>query len=189
MNHIIKQNNFNMAQQTPTLLTQFEMLASMSKLDRRQHQYYEWIANNAQLVNVTSIQKLVELQPKFAMWLLDADFRKHECYSNAWQVCSHAFGSHNMKIQYVEGQLDIYGIGIDHAFNKVIDWSTGKTQEFYIDVTSEIVLAKDAQELAGTQYLVFKNFDYQEAMSLLLKTKMYGCVFQQWFRDNIATLQ
>lgn len=189
MNHIIKQNNFNMAQQTPTLLTQFEMLASISNLCDKQHQYYAWIANNAQLVNVTSIQCLADSYPHFVAWLLDVDFRKHECYSNAWQVCSHAYNKyHNLRVEYVEGQLDMYGIGIDHAFNKVVDWSTGTTQEFYIDVTSELVLAKDAQELESQQCLVFKSFDCRETAKLLLKTRTCGYVFQQWFRDNIANI-
>lgn len=178
-----------MKQQTPTLLTQFEMLASISNLCDKQHQYYAWIANNAQLVNVTSIQCLADSYPHFVAWLLDADFRKHECYANAWQVCSHAYNKyHNLRVEYVEGQLDMYGIGIDHAFNKVVDWSTGTTREFYIDVTSELVLAKDAQELESQQCLVFKSFDYRETAKLLLKTRTHGYVFQQWFRDNIANI-
>ena len=82
----------------------------------------------------------------------------------------------------------MHGIGIDHAFNKVVDWSTGTTREFYIDVTSELVLAKDAQELESQQCLVFKSFDCRETAKLLLKTRTHGHVFQQWFRDNIATL-
>ena len=124
---------------------------------------------------VQSLQSLAVNHPKFVSKLLSANFQQHECYRNS------------VEVKYVEGQFDAnIGIGLDHAWNKIIDWTEGSEAVYYVDVTAELVLKQ--QNIADNNYIVFKEFEAPEMFKLLMQSKFYGTVFPTWFANNVANI-
>lgn len=163
----------------------FTDIANNVSLNAKQHAYYQWITDNAIDCHVTSIQHLLTFAPNFVAKLLKADFKKHECYNNAYKVCDIAASCNEplIDVQYVEGQIEVAGLlGVDHAWNKV---NILKNESIYIDVTSElVVLNKD--NLTTINYLAFKSFNFKELMSFLIKSRMHGTAFIDWFKEQVT---
>lgn len=163
----------------------FTDIANNVRLNAQQHVYYQWVADNAIDCHVTSIQHLLTFAPNFVAKLLKANFKKHECYSNAYKVCNIAASCHEplIDVQYVEGQVEVAGLlGIDHAWNKV---NILNNEPIYIDVTAELVLYKK-DNLTSVNYLAFKSFNFKELLTFLLKSQMHGTAFIDWFKEQVA---
>lgn len=175
-----------MTQQNNHLLQQLKDIASLP-LGAKQALYYAWLVKHAFECKVQSLQSLAVNHPKFVSKLLSANFQQHECYRNAIEVIQLAIECNDpwLEVKYVEGQFDAnIGIGLDHAWNKIIDWTEGSEAVYYVDVTAELVLKQ--QNIADNCYIVFKEFEAPEMFKLLMQSKFYGTVFPTWFANNVA---
>lgn len=102
---------------------------------------------------IEEIKKRVRPQPKM-------------CYENAWKLMDRFYYEGKHDIKYCEGYLNMKGIPIEHAFNKV----DGK----YVDVTIELALNNDVKE---DTYVVIGEFDEDQVRNILLENGFYGNIY------------
>ena len=110
---------------------------------------------------IEDIERIVRPQPKC-------------CYENAWKLCDRlAYGKHDIK--YCEGYLNMRGLPIDHAFNKV----DGK----YVDITIELALNKDISKEEDT-YVIIGEYDDNQVREILLQNGFYGDIYNTLFLNK-----
>ena len=102
---------------------------------------------------IEEIKKRVHPQPKM-------------CYENAWKLMDRFYYEGNHEITYCEGYINMKGLPIEHAFNKV----DGK----YVDVTIELALKKNPKE---DTYIVIGEFDEEQVRDILLENGFYGNIY------------
>ena len=88
------------------------------------------------------------------------------CYENSWKLMDRFYYEGNHEIMYCEGYINMKGLPIEHAFNKV----DGK----YVDCTIELGLGKDVKE---DTYIVIGEFDEDTVRDILLKNGFYGNIY------------
>ena len=102
------------------------------------------------------------------------------CYENAWKLCDRFEYEGNHKIEYCEGYLNMKGLPIDHAFNKVDDK--------YVDVTIELALGRDIAKENDT-YITIGEYDTNKVREILLQNGFYGeiynTIFLNKYKENI----
>lgn len=110
---------------------------------------------------IEDIERIVRPQPKC-------------CYENAWKLCDRlSYGKHDIK--YCEGYLNMRGLPIDHAFNKV----DGK----YVDITIELALNKDISKEEDT-YVIIGEYDDNQVREILLQNGFYGDIYNTIFLNK-----
>lgn len=102
---------------------------------------------------IEEIKRRVNPQPKM-------------CYENAWKLMDRFYYEKNHDIKYCEGYLNVKGLPIEHAFNKV----DGK----YVDCTIELALGRDVKE---DTYVVVGEFDEDEVRNILIENGFYGNIY------------
>lgn len=102
---------------------------------------------------IEEIKKRVRPQPKM-------------CYENAWKLMDRFYYEGKHDIKYCEGYLNMKGLPIEHAFNKV----DGK----YVDVTIELALGKPVD---SDTYVVIGEFDEDTVRDILLDNGYYGNIY------------
>lgn len=102
---------------------------------------------------------------------------KKECYANALHT---AECLRSLDVKYCEGWMMLYGIPIEHAFNKVGDT--------YFDVTAEIALGDDVTK---TEYYVIGEWDPDTALQIMASgDQCYGEVFnKQFFKSHTEKIK
>ena len=112
---------------------------------------------------IKEIKKLINPKPKM-------------CYENAWKLCDR-FGYENHDIKYCEGYLNMKGLPIEHAFNKV----DGK----YVDITVELALKRPIEDT----YVTIGEFDTDKVREILLQNGFYGNIYDtielNKYKENI----
>lgn len=145
-------------------------LLSMN-FSEKQRAFYQWQHDVTQEVDMHPLESL-GMDPRInAAWVARRCEQK-QCYKNASLVCQAAEG-----VEYVEGILMLYGqIPIDHAWNVY--------QGKHFDVTQEFILGGNKTGMDRHWKLV--QVDKPELQRIMLRTKVYGDVVQQYFRSHIA---
>lgn len=94
------------------------------------------------------------------------------CYENAWKLCDRFEFDSNHNIKYCEGYLNMKGLPIDHAFNKV----DGK----YVDITIELALNREIEDT----YVVVGEYDTDKVREILLQNGFYGDIYKTIFLNS-----
>ena len=94
------------------------------------------------------------------------------CYENAWKLCDRFEFDGDHDIKYCEGYLNMKGLPIDHAFNKV----DGK----YVDITIELALNREIEDT----YVVVGEYDTDKVREILLQNGFYGDIYKTIFLNS-----
>ena len=94
------------------------------------------------------------------------------CYENAWKLCDRFEFDGDHDIKYCEGYLNMKGLPIDHAFNKV----DGK----YVDITIELALNREIEDT----YVVIGEYDTDKVREILLQNGFYGDIYKTIFLNS-----
>ena len=99
------------------------------------------------------------------------------CYENAWKLCDRFEFEGKHDIKYCEGYLNMNGLPIEHAFNKV----DGK----YVDITIELALKREIEDT----YVILGEYKTDEVRKILLQNEFYGeiynTIFLNKYKENI----
>lgn len=113
---------------------------------------------------IEEIKRRVHPQPKM-------------CYENSWKLCDRFEYEGKHDIKYCEGYLNMKGLPIEHAFNKV----DGK----YVDITIELALNRKIEDT----YVVIGEFDTDKVREILLQNGFYGNIYDtielNKYKENI----
>ena len=113
---------------------------------------------------IKEIKKRIHPQPKC-------------CYENAWKLCDRFEYEGKHDIKYCEGYLNMKGLPIEHAFNKVDDK--------YVDITIELALNRKIEDT----YVTIGEFDTDNVREILLQNQFYGdiynTIFLNGYKENI----
>lgn len=94
------------------------------------------------------------------------------CYENAWKLCDRFAYDSDHDIKYCEGYLNMKGLPIEHAFNKV----DGK----YVDITIELALNREIEDT----YVVIGEFETVDVVEILLQNGYYGNIYDTIFLNK-----
>lgn len=94
------------------------------------------------------------------------------CYENAWKLCDRFEFDGDHDIKYCEGYLNMKGLPIDHAFNKV----DGK----YVDITVELALNREIEDT----YVIVGEYDTDKVREILLQNGFYGDIYKTIFLNS-----
>lgn len=94
------------------------------------------------------------------------------CYENAWKLCDRFQFDGEHDIKYCEGYLNMKGLPIDHAFNKVDDK--------YVDITVELALNREIEDT----YVVVGEYDTDKVREILLQNGFYGDIYKTIFLNS-----
>ena len=113
---------------------------------------------------IKEIKKRIHPQPKC-------------CYENAWKLCDRFEYEGKHDIKYCEGYLNMKGLPIEHAFNKVDDK--------YVDITIELALNRKIEDT----YITIGEFDTDNVREILIQNEFYGdiynTIFLNRYKENI----
>ena len=113
---------------------------------------------------IEEIKKRIHPQPKC-------------CYENAWKLCDRFEYEGKHEIKYCEGYLNMKGLPIEHAFNKV----DGK----YVDITKELAINKNIEDT----YIAVGEYNTDEVRNILIQNGFYGdiynTIFLNKYKENI----
>lgn len=98
--------------------------------------------------------------------------KQKACYENAFHFSSR-LGELGREILYCEGFVTVFGLPIEHAFNKV--------DGVYVDITLELALNDD---LSDRNYAVLGEWTDSKALAVMAKEGYYGEVYRQEFFRN-----
>ncbi len=98
--------------------------------------------------------------------------RAKMCYENAWKLCDRFAYDSDHDIKYCEGYLNMKGLPIEHAFNKV----DGK----YVDITIELALNREIEDT----YIVIGEFETVDVVEILLQNGYYGNIYDTIFLNK-----
>lgn len=152
------------------LRTQLKQIASLTAGEMHR-KYYGYLAEHSKDINVVPLREAFT-EEEIETIKKHVRIEKKECYKNASRLC----GLFPDKVKYCEGQMNCYGLGIDHAWNKVGD--------VYVDITSELALGDDEEKIRNTEYLLFGEYDYEVLVRVLMETEYYGDVFRHLFFEK-----
>ena len=94
------------------------------------------------------------------------------CYENAWKLCDRFEFEGTHDIKYCEGYLNMKGLPIEHAFNKV----DGK----YVDITIELALKQKIEDT----YVVLGEYETDDVRNILLQNGFYGEIYNSIFLNK-----
>lgn len=96
------------------------------------------------------------------------------CYENAWKLCDRFEFDEAHDIKYCEGYLNMKGLPIEHAFNKV----DGK----YVDITIELALKCPIEDT----YVVIGEYETDDVRNILLQNGFYGEIYNSIFLNKYS---
>lgn len=141
----------------------------VEKTSGKQKDYFKAQLDSAKPVEISSLNDIFKKDEINAIKQLK--IRVKECYYNAWKIATTMPG-----VKYVEGYVFLYGIPIEHAWNK----KDGK----YFDATQEIALKNDL----NTDYTSILELDKSQLYKYTEKTGTYGSYIQIWFKENFDNM-
>jgi hypothetical protein len=153
----IKENQFN---------NYITSILKITKGNKAQSDFYEWMLKNTKQIKLTPIDKIPELKGIRDM----ISPEKKMCYMNASKVVM----DFNNKIEYVEGQRYVFGIPVEHAWNKIGDK--------YFDVTEEIALGGTRM---NDEYYSIVELSYTQLLKHLWKAKVYGGLIHKKYEETL----
>ncbi len=137
----------------------------------RQAAYWRGLADCAHPVRVVSAYEIWNAN---TVELLKHAVRpaKKECYRVAALLSKVTSG----RARYTEGQMWATILGVDHAFNYIVD------RDVYVDFTVEFALRKDPTREA---HIAFRSFDDDIVWNVICKNEYYGNIYNEiWLQEN-----
>lgn len=95
--------------------------------------------------------------------------RMKECYRNAYLIAQ------ALDCEYVEGQMSLFGIAIDHAFNKIGDR--------YFDATKEIALGETDER----EYISIGAWKSNEVWRVIKRIGYYGDIYNHLYIEQLKS--
>lgn len=77
-------------------------------------------------------------------------------------------------VQYCEGYIEVQGVVLEHAFNKVGD--------HYVDITAEIALEEDP---TNKTYGLLASYSWNEIERQMFATEVYGGVYEFYYKERL----
>lgn len=146
-----------------------------------QKEYYKKRLDCLNRVPMHSVHELFDKETADLLKRLGR-FKKKECYANALHASEiiqsmgevYILGEkvENPEVKYVEGYVLVFGIPIDHAFNRIGD--------HWFDVTMDFALG---DKEVSPHYSV-GEWNYAEALRMMCEEGFYGGLFDKVFRDT-----
>lgn len=140
-----------------------EIMSGMSK------KYYESMIADATPIRITPLSEVFN---KYEIDMIKRVIKPEakQCYKNASDLCV-LFPD---RVKYVEGRFTVCGLfSTEHAWNKVGDK--------YVDITAELALNNNINE---EEYVALGEYEYEETLSYLYKSKVYGGIYERKFLEN-----
>lgn len=136
-------------------------------LSENQKKILEWKLSNAKKIIMTPVKNIIEEYPELEKLLQLNKFKKGDCFKNAYTISTRHFQE---EILYIEGEVTIYGVPIEHAWNKI--------GNKYFDVT----LNED--KFIG-ECVSFVELTPEQIMTYASKTGVYGGYLTQNYIDYL----
>ncbi len=144
-----------------------------------QQEYYKQALKDANSVDIVPLSEVFTPDE-----IVEIKKRIHPkpkcCYENAYKLCDRFEYEGNHDIKYCEGYLNMKGLPIEHAFNKV----DGK----YVDITIELALHRNIKD-EGDTYVTIGEYDTNEVREILVQNGYYGeiynTIFLNKYKENI----
>lgn len=137
----------------------------------RQAEYWLGLANLAHPVPVVSAYDIWDAD---TVKMLNFAVRpaKKECYRVAACLSKITSG----RARYTEGQMWASVLGVDHAFNYIVD------RDVYVDFTVEFALRKDPTREA---HIAFRSFDDDAIWDIIRRNGYYGNIYNEiWLKEH-----
>lgn len=131
--------------------------------------YYESMIADATPIRITPLSEVFnEYEIDMIKRVIKPEAK--QCYKNASDLCV-LFPD---RVKYVEGRFTVCGLfSTEHAWNKVGDK--------FVDITAELALNNNINE---EEYVVLGEYEYEETLSYLVKSKVYGGIYEQKFLER-----
>ena len=149
-------------------INQYKFIASVT--DGFQKEYYQCMIDDAKEVQIKSVYD-VFTEEEIERIKSRVKPKAKECYANSYHLCTAGLLGYN--ILYCEGYTEVYGIPIEHAFNKVND--------SYVDITLELVIGDDVK---SKNYILLGEYQPNKALELMAKNGVYGGCYQENFFET-----
>jgi hypothetical protein len=136
-----------------------------------QKKFWQWKLKNAKLLTHVKTDEIRQLYPEIDEHLKNSHYsvEQKQCYKNAGQLCLNVEG-----VSYVEGEISLHGIPIEHAWNKI----DGK----YFDITKDILFG-NASDYA--EYVKIIELEMPEYAGFILKHKHWGgFIVEKYQKDH-----
>lgn len=165
-----KAGAFGKKSQNSHLIDYLEGLAKMN-VNEKQKAFFEWEKNNAKQIHLVHVDEIRKKYPKIDAYLKDENPVIKQCYMNASKLTIAV-----PEVQYIEGMVNMSGLPIEHAWNKIGDE--------YFDITNDIAL-KDLDKMPFTEYVSIVELKEDELLKYAMKTGTYGgMIAEKYMADN-----
>lgn len=147
------------------LIDDLKAIASLTS--GKQREYFEAMLQSAHTVYCKPMADV--LPEKLLKRVKQIKVEKKQCYKNSTLICMV-----DAEINYVEGNMECFGIPIEHA------WNEYKGQ--YFDATREIALKEEVQ---GREYLELGIFNSDDVLGVITEREYYGGIlFEKYLQKN-----
>ena len=135
---------------------EYIMLCEKLQRGSKKHAYWQKVVRNQKDVPIRSVWQALPL-PMMSKLLGNIRPKKKECYKNALLVAQY------LHCDYVEGYVNIGGLPIEHAFNKM--------NGSYFDVTLELALGDKVDKY---EYTSIMELDRERVLDIASELELYG---------------
>lgn len=144
------------------LLEELQQLSTITQ--GKQREYFEAMLRDARVVRCKPMKDIL---PEYLVKRIKdtVKIKKKQCYRNATLIAQL-----DPDIRYVEGKFEFLGISIEHAWNEY--------KGSFFDVTSEVALKENPGD---REYLALGVYTFDEVMDVILKSEVYGGIYQAKF--------
>ena len=150
-------------------------IRNLTKDNPHAGQYYDYLIGNSQKVDrITPLSEIFTKDEIKAIWKKVRP-KKKQCYRNACEfACAyHTHAGHY--VEYVEGMMTVCrAVPIEHAWNRI-------DGVYWVDITAELL----NRDVSNEEYRAMGIFTPEEVRSSMLKHKVYGEVFRDFYMENI----
>jgi len=152
------------------------LLASLKQIagftSGRQKEFFTWKLKNAKLVTIHSTKANKTVDELVTAFLKHYKPKQKQCYTNAWKLAT----AYPRVFNYVEGELSLSGIPIEHAWNVHLKSGT------HIDITTEFVLKGTVE---GKEYMQVAEYSADDIYRYADETGDYGGYYRQAFEEHL----
>lgn len=160
----------NVEQHRPkgNVMNYLEALCKMN-FHPKQKEFFNWQLHNAKQITITPLDELLMKYPQLKEYVdQEAEVVMKQCFKNASQATMFL-----PEVKLVEGYIDVHGLSIEHAWNRIGD--------DYFDLTQDIAL-KDYDR--SKEYVAIAEYDREDVFEYSDKTGTYGPYIEQRFKKD-----
>ena len=146
-------------------------LQSILKLNMspRQEKFYQWKLDSYKKVKIVPFKKIKQISDEIESWFNDENIIAKQCFANAFDVSTTIPG-----VNYIEGEIDVFGMPIEHAWNEY----KGK----HFDLTSEFALHG---KTPVKEYVMYQKFSSKEIWKYAEKAMHKGPFIPLYYKDQL----